>query len=77
MEVLAETIERSFKTCGIGNRVDSAKDHLILAHMQDAAQVEVHDDAHAAGDIEEWINPLYMTGAQEEEETGAMLSDDE
>ncbi|GJP41338.1 hypothetical protein CLOM_g998 [Closterium sp. NIES-68] len=57
-----DIIIKSFKTCGISNATDGTEDHLILAHMQDGAQVEVHDDVHAAGDVEEWINPLYVTG---------------
>ncbi|CAI5485907.1 unnamed protein product [Closterium sp. Naga37s-1] len=38
---------------------DGREDHLILAHMRDAAEVEVADDVNAAAEVEEWINPLY------------------
>ncbi|CAI7923320.1 unnamed protein product [Closterium sp. NIES-53] len=52
-------IVRAFKTCGITNSPDGREDHLILAHMRDAAEVEVADDVNAAAEVEEWINPLY------------------
>ncbi|CAI7817513.1 unnamed protein product [Closterium sp. NIES-54] len=52
-------IVRAFKTCGITNSPDGREDHLILAHMRDAAEVEVADDVNAAAEVEDWINPLY------------------
>ncbi|CAI7778971.1 unnamed protein product [Closterium sp. NIES-53] len=52
-------IVRAFKTCGITNSPDGREDHLILAHMRDAAEVEVADGVNAAAEVEEWINPLY------------------
>ncbi|CAI5537349.1 unnamed protein product [Closterium sp. Naga37s-1] len=41
------------------------------------AQVEVHDDVHAAGDVEEWVNPMYATAQEEEEEEEEEERDEE
>ncbi|CAI7818648.1 unnamed protein product [Closterium sp. NIES-54] len=68
-------IVKAFLTTGISNAVDSSQDHLILAHMRDAGQVEVGEDVHSSPLVDEWINPLYTTIADDEE--AAREADDE
>ncbi|CAI7930796.1 unnamed protein product [Closterium sp. NIES-54] len=58
-------IERSFLTTGISNAIDGKEDHLILAHMRDGGEVEVADDVHTAPEVEEWVNPLFATAAED------------
>ncbi|CAI5970063.1 unnamed protein product [Closterium sp. NIES-65] len=66
-----ELLVKAFETTG-------TDDHLVLAHMRDAVQVEFHDGVHTAVEVEEWVNPLYVSMAEELDDTHAdEASDDE
>ncbi|CAI7934275.1 unnamed protein product [Closterium sp. NIES-54] len=74
-DVPEHIIVKAFLTTGISNAVDGSQDHLVLAHMRDAGQVEVGEDVHSSPLVDEWVNPLYTTTDDDEE--AAREADDE
>ncbi|CAI7848836.1 unnamed protein product [Closterium sp. NIES-53] len=58
-DVPEELVKKSFLTCGISSAEDGSEDNLILAHLQDKAEVEVLEDVLEEEEDGAHPNPFY------------------